>query len=151
MAGKIGAIMYRKIVGISLCMAMAACAGMGGDEANHPSPFDSAYLKAHVIPGKTTESDIAQMFGDPFQKKSFPQLGKDMWVYSNVHMPGQGNRLLSMAGMAASFIPGAGLLAQATNAGQMVDATSGPTKSKTMQFEFNSNNGTVKDWFGDVQ
>lgn len=143
--------MLRKIVCIGLCAGMVACAGMGGDDANRPSPFDSAYLKAHVIPGKTTESEIAQIFGDPFQKKSFPQMNKDMWIYTNAHVPGQGNRLLSMAGMAAGFIPGAGLLAQATNAGQMVDAQSGTSKPKTMQFEFNSGDGTVKDWFGDVQ
>ncbi|MFY4704135.1 hypothetical protein [Burkholderia glumae] len=130
---------------------MTACAGMGGDDANRPSPFDGAYLKSHVIPGKTTESDIAQMFGEPFQKQSFPQQGLDMWVYSNIHMPGQRSRFLSMAGMAAGFIPGAGLLAQATNAGQMVDATSGPTKTKTMQFEFNSSNHTVKSWSGELQ
>lgn len=138
--------MFRKIACIGLCAGVAACAGMGADDANRPSPFDSAYVKAHVIPGKTTESDIAQMFGDPFQKKSFPQLNKDMWIYSNVHAPGQGNKLLSMAGMAAGFIPGAGLLAQATNAGQMVNAQSGQTKAQTMEFEFNSDNGTVKDW-----
>lgn len=143
--------MIRKIALFGVCIAMAACTSMGSDDASHPSPFDSAYLKEHVIPGKTTESDIAQMFGDPFQKKSFPQLSKDIWVYSNVHMPGQGNRLLSMAGMAAGFIPGAGLLAQATNAGQMVSAQSGPTKTRTMQFEFNSGNATVKSWYGDVQ
>ncbi|AEA63206.1 hypothetical protein [Burkholderia gladioli] len=143
--------MLRKAVCISLCVGMAACAGIGDDDANHPSPFDSAYLKSHVIPGKTTESDIAQMFGPPFQKQSFPQLGKDMWVYSNIHTSGHRSRLLSMAGMAAGFIPGAGMLAQATNAGQMVDASSGPTKTKTMQFEFNSSNRTVKSWFGDVQ
>ncbi|WP_322013120.1 hypothetical protein [Paraburkholderia sp. J12] len=143
--------MFRKFMCLGLCAGMTACAGMGGEDASRPSPFDSAYLKAHVVPGKTTESDIAQMFGDPFQKKSFPQMNKDMWVYSNVHMPGQGNKLLSMAGMAVGFIPGAGLLAQAANAGQMVDAQSGPTAAKTMEFEFNSGDGTVKDWFGDVQ
>ncbi|WP_323120048.1 hypothetical protein [Burkholderia alba] len=143
--------MFREIVCISLCVGMTACAGIGGDSASGPSPFDSAYLKAHVVPGQTTESDIAQMFGAPFQKQSFPQLKKDVWVYSNVHGPGQGSKLLSMAGMAAGFIPGAGLLAQASAAGQMANSQSGPAKSATMQFEFNSGNGTVKDWFGDVQ
>jgi hypothetical protein len=143
--------MFGRTLCIGLCVGMAACAGMGGTDADHPSPFDSAYLKAHVVPGQTTESDIAQMFGPPFQKQSFPQLKKDVWIYSNVHGPGQGSRLMSLAGMAAGFIPGAGLLAQASNAGQMVNAQSGPTKAQSMQFEFNSGNGTVKDWFGDVQ
>ncbi|MGS0891295.1 hypothetical protein ACVBGC_01845 [Burkholderia stagnalis] len=143
--------MFRKILCISLCIGTTACAGMGGDDASRPSPFDSAYLKAHVIPGQTTENDIEQMFGAPFQKQSFPQLKKDAWVYSNMHTPGQGNKLLSIAGMAAGFIPGAGLLAQASAAGQMANAQSGPTKASTMQFEFDSGNGTVKDWFGDVR
>lgn len=143
--------MLRKTLCISLCVGMSACAGMRGGDADHPSPFDSAYLKAHVIPGQTTESDIAQMFGAPFQKQSFPSLKKDVWTYSNAHTSGQSSKLLSMAGFAAGLIPGAGLLAQAGAAGQMANAQSGPSKVNTMLFEFNSGNGTVKDWFGDVQ
>ncbi|MFM0287047.1 hypothetical protein [Paraburkholderia megapolitana] len=122
-----------------------------GSDADHPSPFDSAYLKAHVIPGQTSESDIAQIFGPPFQKQSFPALRKDVWVYSNMHTPGQSNKLLSMAGFAAGLIPGAGLLAQAGAVGQAASAQSGPGKANTMQFEFDSSSGMVKDWFGDVQ
>ncbi len=140
--------MFRNVVLICLCTGMSACATPGGD---HPSPFDSAYLKAHVIPGQTTETEIAQMFGQPFQKQSFPALKKDVWVYSSVQTQGQGSKLMSMAGFAAGFIPGAGLLAQASAAGQMANAQTSPSRAHTMQFEFNEGNGTVKDWFGDVQ
>lgn len=84
--------------------------GIGNDKLNPD------YIKQHVTIGKSTEQDVAAIFGEPDNKvHSEGSFSSDAWYYRKNHA---GNNLLSTVG---GFIPG---MYQANQAASMADVHS---------------------------
>lgn len=72
------------IAAVIVAILLGGCAANNSMSVTENSNmFDATYLKAHLIKGKTTESDVRQMFGEPSSKQGDPSSGTETWRYSN--------------------------------------------------------------------
>ncbi|WP_110946904.1 hypothetical protein [Pseudomonas bohemica] len=115
---------------------IAGCSSMGGEDK-----FSATYIKSHIIPNKTTQSEVQAIYGTPDSQYTHSS-GSYSWSYNK-----SGN--LSDASRLASYIPGAGAVSSAlsmTNyANGASDAVSIATGKVNGDTEHHGNNLTI--WF----
>lgn len=124
-----------------MCAAISGCASIGG-EAGTDNKYDTAYLQSHLIPGKTTQADVRQMFGDPDNQMVVQAVGATTWTYSN----SQANTAKSVVknsavSTLASMIPIPGVAGAV--AGMSAASSSGGFKMLNIRF---NNAGVLKDY-----
>ncbi|WYX24887.1 hypothetical protein WJ969_02370 [Achromobacter xylosoxidans] len=109
---------------LSILLLLTACAGMGGGSEDKMS---SAYLKQHLIPGKTTKADVQQLFGAPGYKTEESNDG-GMWSYSEAEINGG---LLSKA---MDYLPSFGSVADSA-----VSTGKKQQPNRSLNIHFNQN------------
>ncbi|HDU5780464.1 lipoprotein [Klebsiella pneumoniae] len=112
--------------------ALTGCSGttIGGNE----DKLTPAYLKQHLIVGKTTKAEVRQYFGAPDSGHTTVTVsGKESWYYS----VDKGINLVSLAG---SMIPVTG----ASQAADAVDKSSQKDSNSLMIFF--DEKGVVENW-----
>ncbi|WLE63710.1 hypothetical protein GIY62_25955 [Burkholderia plantarii] len=124
----------RKILAIAVFALLSACQNMDGLGIGGNEKFDPAWIKQHVVIGKTTQHDIYSMYGEP-DSKSTDANNSDTWVYEKNQ---SGNNLLSMA---SGMIPGMSTVKQAKNVADVHDK-----KGYGNGLFFWFKNGTLTNW-----
>lgn len=124
---------------------LVGCSSMGEDK------FSASYMKAHIIPNKTTKAEVQAIYGVP-DDQDVSSDGSVVWKYE-----ARGN--LSTASSIVGYIPGAGAvssaLGMANTASNASDSAakasakmSGDTEhhGKRIYIDFNSK-GIVDHWY----
>lgn len=83
--------MFKKAVALSLTLMVSACSSMGGN----PNMFDNDYLKSHLIKGKTSQSEVATMLGQPESKMNLSSIDTEVWKYTDNNASIMANSALS--------------------------------------------------------
>jgi hypothetical protein len=97
----------KKILAAFLLVVLAGCNSMGPMGVGNEK-FDPAWIRQHVVVGKTTQQDILTLYGEPDHKGTDSSV-VDAWKYSK---NGAGSNALSYV---TSFIPGVDTANQAAN------------------------------------
>ncbi len=138
--------MGRCIFFLLAILSVAGCSTSGTGE----DKFSASYLKAHIVPNKTTQAEVQSIYGVP-DNQSVDSDGDVSWIYRK-------NGNLSTASSVANYIPGANAissaLGMASSASTASDAAtkasakmSGSTEyhADTLFIRFNSNK-IVSSW-----
>ncbi|WP_144114195.1 hypothetical protein [Paraburkholderia sp. BCC1886] len=123
----------KKIYAIALLLWLGACS-TGGALGVGNEKFDPAWIRQHVVTGKTTQQDIQALYGEPEQKQTSAS-NSDTWIYSKNR---SGNNFLSMA---TGMIPGMSTVNQASS---VADIHKKEGYGDTVWFWFK--NGVVTNW-----
>ena len=129
--------MLRKLA-LSFCLViLSACATTS--LTGNSNMFNDEYLRTNLIPGKTTQADVRQLFGEPATKTVLSGISTVVWKYDNNQSTNFANSALSsLTGM----IPGGGMASAATS------GTRANTKILSIRF---STAGILKDYSATVQ
>lgn len=76
-------ISHYAIMVTASAMCCSAVSASGVKISENSQMFDAAYLKDHLIKGKTTEDDVQALFGKPVDKQQSPSSDTVVWRYSN--------------------------------------------------------------------
>lgn len=114
---------------ISSFLFLASCATE--TEKNTKNPFDALTLKENLVEGKTTQTQMLQIFGAP-DMVTETSSKEDVWTYSQVKHESSGN---TVGAGVLGFVPVAGGLLADTWGSVRKDESS--SKSVTLMVYFN--------------
>lgn len=77
-------------------LVITGCSSIGGEDK-----FSRNYINSHVIPNKTTQSEVKALYGEPSQSGNFSNGGSE-WIYFKQDSTPD---LLGIAGQVSSYIP----------------------------------------------
>ncbi|WP_202988192.1 hypothetical protein [Pseudomonas typographi] len=92
--------MKLKLSSMLAIMFIAGCSTMGGEDK-----FSATYIKAHIIPHKTTQGEVQALYGTPDSQYTSSS-GRYSWNYDK-------NGNLGTAAQVVSYIPGASSVSSA--------------------------------------
>ncbi|MDE1010644.1 MAG: hypothetical protein OSB38_33775 [Paraburkholderia fungorum] len=126
--------MMKRIFSIVLVIFLTACQSLGQTVGIGNEKFDPAWIKQHVVVGKTTQQDILSLYGDP-DNKTTDAKGFDTWLYRKNR---SGSNVISAV---SGMIPG---MSTANQAASLADVHDKQGYSDRLYFWFK--NGVTTNW-----
>ncbi|MDF7788001.1 hypothetical protein P4910_21355 [Pantoea stewartii] len=102
-----------------LSLVIAGCSSIGGEDK-----FSRNYLNSHIIPNKTTQSEVRSLYGAPREQMAQSN-GNSQWFYM------KGSNTSSALGI-LGFIPGGAAFSQAVSVASTANAVSNTIPSSKL-------------------
>ncbi len=100
--------MYRIVIGLCCVMGLAGSAGCARQEPPRPSAVTPGMAKKFIMPGKTSQAEVLEIFGPPniVTRKA----SKEVWTYDKVSQ-----EMVSSGGYLTIILAGYGRQRQASS------------------------------------